>query len=265
MSIPAPPATPPTPPPRRRQDVLGLSIDVIDTPAAVDRLMHWARSRQPHYVCLCNVHGLITAEDDDAYRRALQGADLVLPDGAPVAWMQRRFGAPQQRRVAGPDLMEATLQAAQAQGVGVFLYGSTPATLQALQAQLARRWPALDLRGAIAPPFGDVAEAAREADLAAIAGSGAGLLWVALGCPRQERWMAAHSQRLPLTLVGVGAAFDFIAGLQPRAPRWMRAAGLEWLHRLLCEPRRLLPRYLHTNSRFAWRAAGVLLGHRSRP
>lgn len=264
MSIAPLPASP-APPPRRRLEVLGLPVDAIDLPTAVDRLIDWSHSRSPRVVCLCNVHGLVTAETDAAYRQALQSADLVLPDGAPVAWLQRRLGAKGQRRVAGPDLMEATLDAAQARGVGVFLYGGTPATLQALQLALARRWPGLSVRGAISPAFGQAPEAALDADLDTIAASGAGLLWVALGCPRQERWMAANAPRLPLTQVGVGAAFDFIAGTQPRAPQWMRALGLEWLHRLGCEPRRLLPRYLHTNTRFLWRAAGALLRPRSGP
>jgi N-acetylglucosaminyldiphosphoundecaprenol N-acetyl-beta-D-mannosaminyltransferase len=235
---------------RQRLPVLGVPIDVLPAAAAVDRLLQWAARRESRMVCLCNVHAVIMAGRDAGMHEALANADLALPDGAPVAFMLRRLGAKGQRRIAGPDLMDATLARAAASGMPVFLYGGTPATLERLQQVLRRRWPALKLAGALSPPFRAPTAAEIAADVDAINRSGAGLVWVGLGCPKQERWMADRRGQVRAVMVGVGAAFDFIAGTVPRAPSWMRSLGLEWLHRLAVEPRRLARRYLVTNTLF---------------
>jgi N-acetylglucosaminyldiphosphoundecaprenol N-acetyl-beta-D-mannosaminyltransferase len=141
------------------------------------------------------------------------------------------------------------------QGEAIFLYGSTEATLKALQRQLLSRWPALRIAGALSPPFRPPSAAEDEADVQAINASGARTVWVSLGCPKQELWMAAHRGRVQAVMVGVGAAFDFHAGTVARAPAWMRRHGLEWLHRLASEPRRLGRRYVVTNTAFIMRAA----------
>ncbi len=250
----------PVAPHRRVLPVLGAPIDVITEAQAVARIAGWAAQRDSRVVCICNAHSVVTASREPAFMQALAQADLATPDGAPVAWMLRRQGAAGQPRVSGPDLMLACCEQAAASGSSIFLYGSTPATLQALQARLLQRWPALRIAGAVAPPFRPLSTAEDEAIVRQINASGAGTVWVSLGCPKQERWMAAHRGRVQAVMVGVGAAFDFHAGSVPRAPAWMRDHGLEWLHRLASEPRRLWRRYLVTNTAFVLGAARQLLG-----
>ena len=248
--------------PRTVLPVLGVPIDIISEAAAVARIAGWAARRDSRAVCICNVHSVVTATQNPAFMQALAQADMATPDGAPVAWMLRRQGAGPQRRVSGPDLMLAYCQHAAAGGESIFLYGSTPHTLQALQVRLHARWPSLRIAGAVSPPFRPLSADEDEAIVAQINASGAGTLWVSLGCPKQELWMAAHRGRVQAVMVGVGAAFDFHAGTSTRAPVWMREHGLEWLHRLATEPRRLWKRYLLTNTAFIVGAARQLLGQR---
>ena len=225
---------------------------------AVARIAAWAQSAESRVVCICNVHSVVTASQDPAFMHAIKSADMATPDGAPVAWMLRRQGEATQTRVSGPDLMLEYCAHAAAQGEAIFLYGSTEATLKALQQQLQARWPALRIAGALSPPFRQTSAAEDEADVQTINASGARTVWVSLGCPKQELWMSAHRGRVQAVMVGVGAAFDFHAGTVSRAPAWMRRHGLEWLHRLISEPRRLGRRYVVTNTAFIWRAARQL-------
>lgn len=215
-------------------------------------------------VCICNVHSVVTATREPSFHDAVSSADLATPDGAPVAWMLRRLGAPGQRRVTGPDLMRDYCAYAAATAESIFLYGSSESTLAALQSSLLRRWPALRIAGAWSPPFRALTAQEDDDVVRRINVSGASTVWVSLGCPKQELWMAAHRGRIHAVTIGVGAAFDFHAGTLPRAPRWMRESGLEWLHRLCGEPRRLWKRYLLTNTVFILAAARQLLGTRRR-
>lgn len=263
MTVPATPLS--LEPPRHRLPVLGVAIDVLPAAAVAQRIVAWGAARDSRVVCLCNAHSAVTAGGDASFAQALALADLVAPDGAPVAWMLRRLGAVHQARVAGPDLMADTLGLAAAQGVPVFLYGGRSDTLWDLQQALHLRWPSLQIAGAVSPPFREPTVAELAADVALINRSGAGIVWVGLGCPKQERWMIARRGEVRAVMVGVGAAFDFLAGHTPRAPRWMRAHGLEWLHRLAVEPRRLAGRYLSTNSRFIVGATRQLLRGRRSP
>lgn len=242
--------------------VLGAPIDVVSPHEAAARIAGWAQRRDSRYVCICNVHSVVTASRDASFAQVLAGADLATPDGAPVAWMLRRLGAAGQVRVAGPDLMLEVCALAAASGEAVYLFGSTPGTLAALTQRLHERWPALRIAGSHSPPFRALSVAEDEAIVQAINTSGAGIVWVSLGCPKQERWMAEHRGRVQAVMVGVGAAFDFHAGTVARAPRWMRDHGLEWLHRLLSEPRRLAGRYLVTNTLFIAGAARQLFTRR---
>jgi N-acetylglucosaminyldiphosphoundecaprenol N-acetyl-beta-D-mannosaminyltransferase len=235
---------------RERQDVIGAPIDVVHWGGAVATILRWAADGESRYVCACNVHSVVTAQRDLALAASVRGADLVLPDGAPVAWLMRRCGYPAQRRVSGPDLMWRYFAAAAVYGESIFLYGSTPETLQRLQQRIAQTFPGLRVAGAHSPPFRALSDAEQDAVVELINGSGATTVWVSLGCPKQELWMAEHRDKLHAVLVGVGAAFAFHAGTARRAPRWMRRLSLEWLHRLLSEPRRLWRRYLSTNSVF---------------
>lgn len=239
---------------RLRVPVIGTMIDVLPWPDALQRIHDWAALRESRVVCICNAHSVVTASRDPEFFTALECADMATPDGAPVAWMLRRQGHPAQQRINGPDLMWRYCEQAAQRHERMFLYGSTPSTLEALERKLKAELPGLVIAGHLSPPFRPLTAAEDEADVAAINASGAGLVWVSLGCPKQELWMAAHVGRVHAVMIGVGAAFDFHAGTVSRAPAWMRRNGLEWLHRLASEPRRLWRRYLVTNTLFVWGA-----------
>lgn len=235
---------------RIREPVIGTPIDVLDWDSAIATIQRWSQARESRVVCICNVHSVVTARHDESFARVLREADLATPDGAPVAWMMRRLGRAGQQRINGPDLMWQYCERAASGVESIYLYGSTPATLARLQSRLHEAFPTLRIAGAWSPPFHPLTPEEDEAIVREIASSGAGTVWVSLGCPKQEQWMAEHRGRIPAVMVGVGAAFDYHAGTVARAPVWMQRNGLEWLHRLASEPRRLWRRYLHTNSVF---------------
>ncbi|MFO1361310.1 MAG: WecB/TagA/CpsF family glycosyltransferase [Burkholderiales bacterium] len=244
---------------RRRGAVLACRVDAVTADEALVRVASWAEARESRYVCACNVHAVVTAWRDPSFRRVVDGADLALPDGAPVAWLLRRLGFEDQRRVCGPDFMWEFCRLAERRGIAVCLVGSTEAVLERLAARLRAAFPALRLAGAWSPPFRPLT-AAEEAELVAqIDRSGAGVAFVGLGCPKQERWIASLRGRVRAAMIGVGAAFEFHAGTRARAPAWMQRLGLEWLHRLASEPRRLWRRYLVTNALFVAGAAAQLV------
>jgi N-acetylglucosaminyldiphosphoundecaprenol N-acetyl-beta-D-mannosaminyltransferase len=245
--------------PRRTESVIGSAIDVLGWDEAITRLGAWSRQRASRVVCICNAHSLVTARQDAAYAQVLREAEMCTPDGAPVAWMLRRLGHAGQPRINGPDLMWRYCAWAAEHDEAIYLYGGSEATLALLQQRLRAAFPALRIAGAVSPPFRTLSVEEDEAAVAAINASGAGTVWVGLGCPKQELWMQAHRGRVNAVMLGVGAAFDYHAGTVPRAPRWAQQAGLEWLHRLASEPRRLWRRYLVTNTRFVLAAARQLL------
>jgi len=180
---------------------------------------------------------------------------MATPDGAPIAWMLRRLGFPDQPRISGTDLMRAYLAQASQRAEPIFLFGGTEEALAALQRNLRAEFPALVIAGAISPPFRPITPEEDAAMVAQINASGARTVWVGLGCPKQEKWMLAHRGRVQAVMLGVGAAFDFISGTKARAPAWVQGLGLEWLHRLASEPGRLWKRYLVTNTLFVLGAA----------
>ena len=240
---------------RPRRPVLGVAVDALPRKTARARLLAWAQAHESRYAAFCNVHSVVTAQSDARHRLALAGADMALPDGAPVAWTVRAKGRPHQERVDGPGTMWRLCGEAEASGVKVGLYGSTAATLEALASRLQQRYPKLEIAYLWSPPFRALTQAEDDAVCESIRRAGVGLLFVGLGCPKQELWMAEHRGRIPAVMLGVGAAFDFHAGMAPRAPRWMRSAGLEWLHRLAGNPRRLAGRYFVTNTMFIAKTA----------
>lgn len=240
---------------RRRVRVLGVPIDVLDWESAVSRLVTWAEGRQSRYVCICNVHSVVTATQESHYKSVVDAADMATPDGSPVAWTMRRKGFRHQTRINGPDLMWRLCEVAAARGLRVGFLGSTPDTRTKLEAGLRQQFPTLDVAYSFSPPFRPLDAHEDESVCQAINASGVGLLFVGLGCPKQEIWMADHRGRVQAVMLGVGAAFDYHAGVIPRAPAWMRSNGLEWLHRLLTEPRRLWRRYFYTNSVFLLKTA----------
>ncbi len=245
---------------RQRQDVIGAKIDVVYWGGAVATLLRWASARESRYVCACNVHSVVTAQGDERLAASLRGADLVLPDGAPVAWLMRKTGVDAQQRVSGPDLMWRYFAAAAVYGESIFLLGGEPETLVRLRARIEETFPGLRVAGAHSPPYRPLSADEDTALVRMLNDSGATTVWVALGCPKQEVWMAEHRERVRAVMVGVGAAFGFHAGTVRRAPEWMQRLSLEWLHRLASEPGRLWRRYLTTNTLFIVAAARQLLG-----
>ena len=223
--------------------------------------MNWASSGQSRYVCAANVHMVMEGYDSRAFRDCVNQADLVTPDGMPLVWILRRRSAREATRVYGPDLMLHLLEAAQQAGLPVGFFGSRPEVMQALLDHVHARFPALQITYSYSPPFRVLSDDENAAIRREVTQSGARLLFVGLGCPKQELWMAANTHGVPSVMVGVGAAFDFISHSVRQAPGWMRASGLEWAFRFAQEPRRLWRRYLKHNTRFVMRALtdGLLL------
>jgi len=233
-----------------RLPVLDIGVNAITLQQATDQIIGWAREKASRYVCVANVHMVMEAHDDIAFRQVVNQADLVVPDGMPLVWMLRLQGARRQPRVYGPDLMQRLCKAAAHEKITIGLYGSTPGTLTTLRQRLLHRWPGLQIGYVYSPPFRPLTSSEEATIRSDIQASGVRLLFVALGCPRQEQWMAKQRGHISAVMVGVGAAFDFLAGLKPQAPLWMQQTGLEWLFRLSTEPQRLARRYLYHNPRF---------------
>jgi N-acetylglucosaminyldiphosphoundecaprenol N-acetyl-beta-D-mannosaminyltransferase len=230
--------------------ILDTRIDLVSISSAASRAIGWSSSRESHYICVANVHMVMEAYDSPGFRSVVNSADLVVPDGMPLVWTLRQKGFRQQERVYGPELTLRLLSEAMEKGIAVGFLGSTPQTLELLVKKVNERFPALKIAYAVSPPFRSISKDEDELIVKEINDSGAGILFVGLGCPKQEKWMAAHAGRVQAVMVGVGAAFDFIAGTKKQAPKWMQSIGLEWLFRLNQEPERLLWRYLYHNPRF---------------
>jgi N-acetylglucosaminyldiphosphoundecaprenol N-acetyl-beta-D-mannosaminyltransferase len=196
------------------------------------------------------VNNVISAHDDPAYHQVMEGADLVTPDGMPLVWALRLLGVAGATRVYGPDLTPILCEQAAARGIPVGFYGGAPEVLEDLKANLVRRYPALRVAYLYSPPFRPLTEDEDRQITTDINRSGARLLFIGLGAPKQEQWMAAHKGTVEAVMLGVGAAFDFLAGRKRQAPKLLQRLGLEWLFRLLNEPRRLWRRYLYRNPRF---------------
>lgn len=230
--------------------VLHVPIDVLTWDAVIDKIAHSGACHKSSLVCICNVHMTVTADQDPELAEVLQHADMVTPDGAPVAWAIRRTGFPDQQRINGPDLMWRYLAEAERLGQVVFFYGGMDATLAALKNNMLAAFPKLKIGGMVSPPYRALTAEEDQAYVDQINAAGTAVLFVGLGCPKQEKWMHAHRGRIHAVMVGVGAAFDYHAGTIKRAPLWMQNCGLEWFHRLCSEPRRLWKRYLVTNTLF---------------
>ncbi len=245
---------------RKTVKVLAADIDVITWQQAVSRISGWATIHQSAYVCICNVHSVVSATQSREFEGIVNQADMATPDGAPVAWMIRNKGYGNQERINGPDLMWKYCAHAEATGESIFLYGGTQTTLDILKERLAQHFPQLNIAGMYSPPFRPLSAEEDQAVIGQINQSGAGTVWVSLGCPKQEKWMAEHKGKINAVMIGVGAAFDYHAETIVRAPLWMQRNGLEWLHRLCSEPRRLWKRYLVTNSLFIFHVLKNVIG-----
>jgi N-acetylglucosaminyldiphosphoundecaprenol N-acetyl-beta-D-mannosaminyltransferase len=255
------------PAPPEAIEVLGVPVSAVDYDGVMDWMDGTVAARGRGYICVAATHTVMVAQEDDAAMDAVLGASLVVPDGQPLVWALRALGRPLPDRVYGPDLMLRHCERAAANGSRIFLYGGrNQGALVQLTLNLRRRFPGLRVVGGCSPPFRDLAEEELDAVALEINRSGADIVWVGIGVPKQEKWMAAMRDRLDApVLVGVGAAFDFHAGLVPQAPGWMQSAGLEWAFRLAQEPRRLWKRYLRYNPRFVAGFGAQWLRSRRRP
>lgn len=247
-------------------NVLGVRISAVNLKMAIRMIKISIERGEKQYVCVRDAHGIIRCQDDPALRSIHNRAFLVTPDGMPLVWALKRAGHAQCGRVYGPDLMLSLFDEGRSDGLRHFLYGATSYTLEKLQMRLLKRFPDAQVVGSYAPPFRELSpqEDAQIADL--INGSGADVVWVGLGSPKQETWMARMRDRLdPSMLIGVGAAFDFHAGLVRQAPSLVQQSGFEWAFRLLCEPRRLWRRYARVVPAFISLTAAQRLGLREFP
>ena len=236
--------------PLQETQLFGVRLTAGTLQAAVDRILTLAGRGQGGTVCAANVDMLTQARRRPALAQLMQEADLVLTDGMPLVWALRRFEGLPLERVTGPALTVALCQEAAQRGLGVYLFGGSPEELEAMAAALQARFPSLRLVGRESPPLLPQQPVLDPAVVARINTSGAALVFVGLGCPKQEFWMQAHRPHLRAVCLGVGYAFALIGGLQKTAPQWMQRSGLEWLFRLWQEPRRLWRRYLVGNSLF---------------
>ncbi len=244
-----------------KRNLLGVLVDALDYEAAVEMILEAARLRQPFGATALAVHGLMTGVRDRVHRYRLNSLDLVTPDGQPVRWalnMAHHTGL--EDRVYGPTLMLRLCQEASGRNFSVYLYGSTRDVVEALEGSLVARFPNLRIAGIEPSTFGTLSQDERDALVSRIQQSGASLLFVGLGCPRQEIFVYEFREALSLPVVAVGAAFDYHSGGRCEPPLWIQRAGLQWLHRLIQEPGRLWRRYLFHNSEFVLRFGLQLTG-----
>jgi N-acetylglucosaminyldiphosphoundecaprenol N-acetyl-beta-D-mannosaminyltransferase len=234
-----------------RVNILGVRAMPLNLDKAAATLERWRIDGERKYVCLISVHGLVVAQRDPAIRRALNHCGMAAEDGMPLVWWSRLAGFAQARRVCGSDLLDTVCGYGLSRGYRHYFYGASPQVLGLLTDRLQRRYPGLIVAGSHSPPFRALTAAEDADDVAAINEARPDFVWVGLGMPKQEKWMVGHLGKIDATaLIGIGAAFDFHAGTKPRAPSWMQRAGLEWLFRLITEPRRLAGRYLIDNALF---------------
>jgi N-acetylglucosaminyldiphosphoundecaprenol N-acetyl-beta-D-mannosaminyltransferase len=238
-----------------------VSLFDIDTDAqpfdeAVNTLLHWASEAAPRYICTCPVYTLMLAQERPDLRDVLLGADMVTADGMPVVWLQRWLGFTQAERVYGPDILQAVCARSAGTELTHFLWGGMPGVAERLCDTLLARYPGLQVVGAYSPPVDHPNGQPDPAALRILNEAAPDIIWVGLGSPKQDLWMAQYRPHLNApVMIGVGAAFDILSGTKRQAPLWMRQRGLEWLFRLVQEPRRLWRRYLMYNPKFIW---GVL-------
>ena len=233
-------------------DVMGVHIAVTNMARTLAMIENQLEEWRGKYICVANVHTTVTSYDDLSYRAIQNHAVMALPDGGPLSDYSRRQGYSEARRVTGPDLMREILAASAQKGWRHYFYGSTPETLKLLREKLKERYPGVQIAGMMSPPFREMTPEEDEKAVAEINAARPDFVWVGLGAPKQEIWMAAHEDRVQALMIGVGAAFDYEAGNIRRAPQWMQRHNLEWLYRLLQDPKRLFRRYLNTNLRYLW-------------
>ena len=231
-------------------NILGTDIAVTNMKETVSRLEGQLESLRGEYICVANVHTTVMAHDDKAYWQVQHDAVFSLPDGKPLSAYSKKHGFPEAERVTGPDLMGEMF--ARDNGLRHYFYGGTQETIDILTAKLKEKYPHLQIVGMVSPPFRKLTPEEDTAEIRKINDANADIIWVGLGAPKQENWMYEHKGMVNGVMIGVGAGFDYHAGTIKRAPMWMQKVSLEWLYRLLQDPKRLFSRYLKTNFRFLW-------------
>jgi N-acetylglucosaminyldiphosphoundecaprenol N-acetyl-beta-D-mannosaminyltransferase len=246
-------------------EVLGISVNAINMPQCLDHIADLLEEPGSHYICVAGVHGVMEAQRDPELLHAYSDAAMTVPDGMPLVWTGWLQNHPHMARVAGPDLMLEVLKDPRLRKLRHFLYGGAPGVAEELKAALLARFPTVEIAGTYTPPFRDLTEQELQAFGTQLADTQADVLWIGISCPRQELFMARHVSQLPVRLMfGVGAAFDFHTGRIRDCSPLIKRAGLQWLHRLLQDPRRLWKRYLRNNPAFVYRISLQLLRDRFR-
>ena len=232
--------------PLPRSNVIGFPVSALSFDQQVSTILEWAGARLSKVVCVSNVHMLMEGHWHSDFSTVLSKADLLTPDGMPLVWVASLMKGSSQERVAGMELMQSLCQQAEVLGISVFLFGSTSEILLKIKEQLAKEFPSLKIAGMVSPPFRPLSVEEDKQIVDEVNQSGAGLVFVSLGCPKQERWMGQHRGEVKAVMVGLGGAFNVYAGIKQWAPAWVRDNGLEWLYRLAHDPRRLWKRYART-------------------
>jgi len=240
--------------------LLSMRVNVVSLSAMMYWIENQCKNTHGSYVCVSNVHMCMECYDCDDFNQVVNNANVIVPDGLPLVWAQKLLGEKQALQVRGMDLVIKTCELAADNGIKVGFYGGTTETLKLLNNELSSSFKTLDICCLIAPPFHALSAEEDSAYIKQINESGAQIMFVGIGCPKQEYWMSEHKEALSCVMLGVGAAFDFIAGQKKHAPKWMQRAGFEWLFRLVSEPCRLWRRYLKHNPRFIYYYTCQLLG-----
>lgn len=234
-------------------EILGVKVNITNLSLAGETISDWIRCKQKTYVCIAPVSTIVDCQKDQQYRAIVNNAGMATPDGMPLVWLGKMRGEKIIERTYGPDLVLHLCNLSQEKGYRHYFYGSSPKTIQLLSQRLKERFPRLNIVGSFSPPVREAGSLESDDVLAQINSANPDILWVGLGSPKQDYWMCNHRSRLNVpVMIGIGAAFDFLAGTKRQAPVWMRRCGLEWLFRLLCEPRRLWRRYLLGNTQFLY-------------
>lgn len=232
-------------------NILGVDIAAIDMEWLLKFTRKHIKELSGDYICVSNVHTTVTASEDESYKGIQNGGILAIPDGGPLSSVGRKRGATKMERTTGPSYMGEVFKES---GYSHYFYGSTEETLKKLEYNLKRNYPGIEIKGMYSPPFRPLTDEEDKAIIEMINEVDPDFIWIGLGAPKQEHWMAAHQGKVKGLMVGVGAGFDYFAGNIKRAPIWMQKTNLEWLYRLLQDPKRLFKRYFVTNSKFIWNA-----------
>lgn len=231
-------------------NILGTDIAVTNMSETIEYLEEHLDELRGEYICVSNVHTTVMAYEDKEYWQVQHDAAICLPDGKPLSVYSRKHGFPEAERVTGPDIMGELF--ARDNGIRHYFYGGKPETIETLSKVLREKYPHMQIAGMVSPPFRTLTDEEDAEEIQKMNNTGADIIWVGLGAPKQEKWMYEHRGKVNAVMIGVGAGFDYHAGTIKRAPLWMQKASLEWLYRLLQDPKRLLSRYFKTNLKYLW-------------